>query len=259
MISNNPTPVNEFPESLLNDITETLARVTSEHVGRKIAAFDADGTLWDTDAGEAFFDFQIKHCNLKGLPPDPWKYYLDGKATDPAKAYMWLAQISAGHSLKQVRDWASECVSKTNPYPVLKSQHEVIKVLRKLGFEIFVVTASVKWAVEPAARLVGVDQDHVLGITTEVVDGIVTNKPVYPVTWRKGKAEAILNATGGVRPIFCSGNTDGDLALLEIATHLPLAVSTQNAPSKLNDSEARLREEAIKRGWRTHAFRPATD
>jgi phosphoserine phosphatase len=259
MISNNPVPVNEFPPSLMSELVEQLEKISAERSGPKYAAFDADGTLWDADAGEGFFDYQIHHSNLRGLPADPWKYYLEQKAVDPTKAYLWLAQISNGCSLEQVRRWAAECVARLNPYPVLKSQRELIGVMQKLGFEIFVVTASVKWAVEPAAALLGIDRDHVLGITTVIRNGIVTDEPVYPVTWRKGKAQALLMATDGARPVFCAGNTDGDLALLECATHIPLAVSTQNTPSKLNDSEKRLRDEAVKRGWRTHAFRPAID
>jgi phosphoserine phosphatase len=254
MISNNPTPVNEFSSAFATELDALIERTARDTKGRKIAAFDADGTLWDTDAGENFFEYQIQNCGLT-LPKDPWKHYLDQKAIDPRVAYLWLAAISKGHSVEQVRKWATEAVSRLKPYPILKSQAKVIEKLQQLGFEVFVITASVKWAVEPAAALLGIDRDHVLGVETKVVDGIVTDIPVYPVTWREGKAEALLKATNGERPIYASGNTDGDLMLLELAS-IPVAVSTQNTPGKLNDSERKLRDEAVKRGWRMHAFRP---
>lgn len=260
MISNKTTPVNEFPPSLVSELNSTLERVAQEKKGQRlVAAFDADGTLWDTDAGEAFFDYQIHHSGLQGLPSDPWKYYEDEKKKDPRVAYTWLAQISAGHSLERVRSWAKDCFERQKPFPYLRSQRDLVATLRRLNYEVYIVTASVKWAVEPIAESIGVDFDHVLGITTKVVDGVVTAEPNPPVTWRQGKADAILRATGGVRPVFCSGNTDGDQMLLETASHIALAVSTQNSPSKLNDSESNLRAEAIKRGWKTHAFRPAID
>lgn len=254
MISNNATPVNEFSPAFREELYASIEAAARDCRGPLIAAFDADGTLWDTDAGENFFDYQIHNSRLENLPADPWKYYLDQKAVDPRVAYLWLAEISKGHSLNQVRRWAASAVGALRPYPVLKSQKDLISFLKKLGFEIYVITASVKWAVEPAAALVGIDEDHVLGVETVVRDGVVTSDPVYPVTWREGKAEALLKATGGVKPVFASGNTDGDLMLLELAT-IALAVSTQNTPGKLNDSEIRLRVEAEKRGWRRHAFR----
>ena len=37
-----------------------------------IAAFDADGTLWDMDMGEHFFQHQISKKLLPDLPADPW-------------------------------------------------------------------------------------------------------------------------------------------------------------------------------------------
>jgi phosphoserine phosphatase len=120
---------------------------------------------------------------------------------------------------------------------------------------VYVVTASVKWAVEPAAALVGVDADHVLGITTKIVGGRVTTEPIYPVTWREGKAEALLAATKGHPPILAAGNTYGDIPLISLATHIPLAVSTQEERNELYEEEDRLRVEATARGWKRHGFR----
>lgn len=256
MISNNTTPVNAFSPELLRELTETLERAAKEATGPLYAAFDADGTLWDTDAGEAFFDYEIHHCGLEGLPKDPWQNYNDLKKVDPTVGYVWLAQINRGRRLDEVRTWAKQCVEKQLPFPVFESQRQLISVLRRFGYEIFVVTASIKWAVEPAAALLGIDYDHVLGITTVVENGIVTDVPVQPITWRQGKADALLAATEGVRPILCSGNTLGDIALLATATQIQLAVSTQKTPnSGLFEEERKLREEATARGWLRHDFR----
>ncbi len=261
MISNKMTPVNgynEFSPALCQHLSGSLAEIAkTANSGQQplVAAFDADGTLWDTDIGEAFFDYQIHHCDLKGLPTDPWKYYLDTKKNDHIKAYVWLAQISEGHSLTQVRQWAKEAVMKRAHFPAFTSQKKLITELRGLGIEIYVVTASVKWAVEPAAELLGIDQNHVLGITTKVVNGIISSEPVLPITWRAGKAEALLAATGGVRPVFCAGNTYGDIALLESSSHLRLAVSTQIEANSLFEEERRLKEVAFQNGWLMHGFR----
>lgn len=255
MISKNFTPVNEFSPSLWDHLQTSLESAIAETRGPRIAAFDADGTLWDSDAGETFFDWQIHNSGLKGLPSDPWQHYHDLKKVDPRVAYVWLAQINAGHSLEQVRAWAKECFAARPNWPVFESQRRLVELLRQLDFEIYVVTASIKWAVEPVASLVGIDFDHVLGITTRIENGIVGHEGVHPITWRQGKAEGLLAATGGVRPILASGNTYGDIALLEAATHIRLAISTQDSPGGLFDEEAKLAVEADRQGWLRHRFR----
>ncbi len=255
MISNNKNRVNEFSPHLVAELTALIDEAATNKSEPLIAAFDADGTLWDTDIGEAFFDYQIGHCGLTDMPSDPWHHYLELKKQDPPTAYAWLAQINAGKSLKQVRAWAAESLQR-QLVPVFSSQKRLITLLLERGFEVFIVTASVKWAVEPAAALVGVDFDHVLGITTEIKNGLVTQQPVEPITWRQGKADALLRATAGIRPILCAGNTFGDIALLETATKMALAVSTQTEEgSGLFIEESKLREEADRRGWRQHFFR----
>ena len=256
MISKNVTPVNEFSPELWSNMESTLREAARVATGPLIAAFDADGTLWDADAGETFFDWQIHNCQLASLRGiDPWARYRDLKNPDPRVGYVWLAQISAGASLKQVRAWASECFASLGPWPVFESQRRLINLLRTLGFDIYVVTASIKWAVEPVAALLGIDHDHVIGIETEVRDGVVTDIVKPPITWRDGKAEGLLARTGGVRPILCAGNTYGDIALLSCATHIRLALSTQDKPCGLFDEETKLVEHARAEKWHIHPFR----
>ncbi len=256
MISKNQTPVNEFNPELWARIESTLRSAARSAVGPLAAAFDADGTLWDADAGETFFDWQIRNCQLGAFSGiDPWRHYHDLKNPDPRVAYVWLAQISAGHQLSEVREWAAECFRSLGHWPVFESQRRLIGLLRELSIDVYVVTASVKWAVEPVAALLGIDFDHVIGIETEVRGGIVTDVVKHPITWRDGKAEGFLAKTGGVRPILAAGNTFGDIALLDSATHVRLALSTQDTPGGLFDEESKLVEHASLENWHIHPFR----
>lgn len=257
MLSKNETPVNEFSPQLWNTLSNQIDKAAAETRGRRIAAFDADGTLWDSDAGETFFDWQIKNCDLPELKKrDAWAHYKALKKPDPRVAYVWLAAINEGRKLSEVRAWAKQCFDEQTPWPVFESQRRLVEKLRSHNFEIFIVTASVKWAVEPLGALLGIDFDHVLGVETEVVDGVVTNTTKPPITWREGKAEGLLTKTGGVRPLLASGNTFGDISLLESATHVQLALSTQNQPGGLFDEETKLVEHAKIAGWHMHSFRP---
>lgn len=263
MVSKPLESVNEFSSVLWSDVEALIARSAGQP--RRIAAFDADGTLWDDDAGEAFFRWQIEHCGFQHLPPDPWAHYKEWKKRDPHGAYAWLAQISVGVPLEQVRVWANTCHQALAPWPVFKSIQELFHKLRSAGFEIYVVTASVKWAVEPAAlHLLQVPYENVLGIETEIWPDsqgrpIVSDRVRVPITYRQGKADALLRATGGIRPLLAAGNTNGDTALLESASDFKLMIQSQSPliseHPELLAAEKKLRDHGRPLGWRLHAFR----
>lgn len=220
-----------------------------------VAAFDADGTLWDCDLGENFFRYEIEK-NLVPLPPHPWKHYLELKSSPhgPQKAYSWLAEIHKGIELSQVRRWALEALEYFGPIPYFEDQKKWIEALHLSGVEVYVVTASVKWAVEPGASFFGISQDHVLGVVSEVYQGKITGEPKLPITYREGKVEALLQSTGGRRPFFCCGNSEGDTELLLAATHGALAVSAASLDDKLYRSEIALQRLAEKQTWLRHRF-----
>lgn len=249
-----------------SDIDATLLRVTSSQASdRPVAVFDADGTLWDRDAGETFFQWQLDNCGLQNLPTDPWTHYRNMKKRDPHSAYAWLAQISAGQDLATVRSWATACYESQRPWPVFRSIQDLFKRLSQSGVEVYIVTASVKWAVEPVALdLLGVPHDHILGIETETImnangQAIVTELAKTPITYRQGKADALLKASGGRRPFLSSGNTLGDIALLDIATDFKLMIQSQSPLLSENAGllaeEKKLRDHGRPLGWRLHAFR----
>ncbi len=243
-----------------------VANTTGDKPRNKpVAVFDADGTLWDEDSGETFFQWQLDNCGFTNLPTEPWEHYRNWKKRDPHGAYAWLAQISAGNELAEVRTWAQTCFETHNPWPVFRSIQDLFERLHAAGFEIFVVTASVKWAVEPAAlALLNVPFENVLGIETETQTNergknIVTERVKTPITYRQGKADALLKATGGRKPVLAAGNTLGDIALLDIATDFKLMIQSQSPLLSQNvgllAEEKKLRDHGRPLGWRLHAFR----
>lgn len=241
-----------------DEIWRTLEKALADELSenpRPIAAFDADGTLWDTDLGETFFKYQIQNSRLPNLPPDPWRHYRDWKESgDPRPAYLWLAQINQGQRFEQVQAWAKASVDQFNPLPVFPEQKRWIELLLKSGVEVYIVTASVKWAVDPGAPFVGLRAQNVLGVQTRIVDGVVQAEPYGPMTYREGKPEALLAATGGRRPFFCSGNTMGDFALLQSATRIGFAVGAAQPGQELWATENDLRGKAAEYGWLSHQF-----
>lgn len=242
----------DYSTEIWNRINTTLDQVLKED-SAPIAAFDADGTLWDIDFGETFFHYQIDN-KLVDLPKNAWNHYEEMKAADPKKAYLWLAQVCQGKTLEQVHAWAREAVSAIAPIPIFLEQKRLIDLFLKNGVRIFVVTASVKWAVEPGAEILGLKKEDVIGVETYVADGIISDRQKGIITYREGKVSALLEQTGGKKPFFTSGNTMGDFQLLQSATHLSLAVSAASRDDKLFKTEQELQDQAVKHGWQMHRF-----
>lgn len=236
-------------ESTLNDLKKTSSDL------KLTAAFDADGTLWDTDLGENFFEYQIEN-KLVELPNEAFKYYNELKKlnNDPCLAYLWLAQVNKNQNIQTVQNWATKAYNEVQPNPIFSEQKKLVNLLKLHQVEIYIVTASVKWAVEPGAQALGIDSDHVIGVETEIHNNIITDIPIYPVTYRQGKADALLMKTKNIKPILSSGNSIGDFELLKLATHLQLAVSAASRDDLLFKSESELNTKAIEHGWMTHRF-----
>ncbi len=248
MIPISPVKLSE----ILNQIDQAL-----EHVDKPVAAFDADGTLWSHDAGEQFFEYECKNQLVEGLPEDPWAHYRYLKSsTSKEAAYLWLAQINAGKTLAQVRQWATDCLEAHKPIPIFSEQKKIIDHLHNKGVEVYVVTASIKWAVEPGAALYGIDHDHVIGITTRINAGIITNQQGGPITYREGKVTGLLEKTNGVAPFYSAGNSEGDLPLLEASTHLKMVIAS--APKKSHPKMYKIEQGMIRlaqqRNWLYHSY-----
>ena len=218
-----------------------------------VAAFDADGTLWDTDLGEAFFHYQIDN-KLISLPADPWTHYQELKKADPTVAYLWLAQVNQGQKLEVVQQWADAAVKDISPVPVFEEQRKIIELFKSKGVKIYIVTASITWAVEPGARLLGLSTDSVIGVETAIENGLITEKQKGVITYQMGKVEALLERTEGKKPFFASGNTMGDFQLLNAATRLSMAVSAANQDDRLFKTENDLLKIAEQKSWLYHRF-----
>lgn len=243
-----------YPEYFWQKLETTLKNINTTNQ-QPIAAFDADGTLWDTDLGENFFQYQIDNCQLD-LPKDPWNHYLEMKKinNDPRDAYVWLAQINQKQTLAQVRAWAQEAFEALVPKPIFSEQQKLIERLHQANVKIYIVTASVKWAIEPGAAALGIPSEQVIGVETAVEQGVVTNQPILPITYRSGKAEALLKKTNKQLPFLCSGNTIGDLELLQLASDIQLVVSAASRDDKLFKSENELMQKAQELNWFGHRF-----
>lgn len=214
-----------------------------QEVGREmpgaLAVFDADGTLWRDDVGEAFLQHLIDIRWIKF--PDgsgPYAAYERLVDHDKAAGYAFAAQLLAGLEAARVAEEAEQFARDWVP-PRLVADTQALKALCvAAGLKPFIVSASAQPIVRAAAPLAGFRRDLSRGIEVEVKDGIFTAHVKDPVTYAAGKVAAAQFA--GQVALACGDSLTGDLQLLEVAR---LAVVV--AP----DAGSPLAAEANRRGW----------
>ena len=204
-----------------------------------LAVFDADGTLWRDDVGEAFLQHLIDIRWIKF--PDgsgPYAAYERLVDQDRAAGYAFAAQLLAGLEVARVAEEADRFASEWVP-PRLVAAAQALKALCiSAGLKPFVVSASAQPIVRAAVPLAGFRRDLSRGIEVTVRDGFYTAHVNEPVTYAEGKVAAAQFA--GRVALACGDSFTGDLALLGVA-QLPVVV----APA----AGSPLADEAHRRGW----------
>jgi phosphoserine phosphatase len=206
------------------------------------AAFDADGTLWRDDVGEAFLQHLCERgwVKLRG-GGDPYLEYLTRVERDRATGYAFAAQLQAGLSDDALQEESDRFARAWVPRRLLAATQELLALCSQAGMVCAVVSASPIQIVRAAAPLAGVPAARCLGMTTRVDSGgALTDEIVQPISYARGKVEALVRAGYGAPALGCGDSIFGDLALLE-AARIPVVVAQGVGGA--------LAEEARRRGW----------
>jgi HAD superfamily phosphoserine phosphatase-like hydrolase len=236
-------------EPFAPEFREKISAQLATPGANKLACFDADGTLWNEDIGEALFRWLAAGNLLPWLGKprdvdDVWAEYEARVAKNKSDGYAWAVQCMAGLAESDLKRW---CNQLSHAWPNYRpAMVELIKGLRGAGVEVWLVSASNRWIVEAAAPFVGADAQRVLGVTVETAAGVLTDEVVHPVTCQAGKVDAIAKRIGRT-PDFAFGDSLGDLEMLEVAA-VPLVIGRHDKPS------AELPKIGRERGWAVHAF-----
>lgn len=226
-----------------------------EREGRKLALFDADGTLWRGDIGEAFFRHQIDRKSIPHAPKsDAWGTYI-GEALkgNTVKAYGWLAQWNAGVREIDFIRWCEEFFEIMWAKNVFEPVREFTHMLRNAGFEVWVVTGSPRWIVQAGIKGFGITADRVIGTSVIVKDGVLTEELEHEVPYRAGKARLIEKLIGA-QPHFVAGNTYWDKEMMQLAADLALAIHSEDEGEPNHESEQKLRKLAESSDWLVQRF-----
>ncbi len=222
---------------------EPLLAVTGR---RRVACFDADGTVWSDDIGEAFLRWLVAGGHVGGgrSVDAVWDDYEARVEANQCEGYGWAVALMAGLAEADVSLWARQMAAAWPNYR--PAMVDLMRGLEAAGVEVWWVSASHRWIVRAAAQRIGVGVDRVLGVTVPVVDGILGSEVVQPMTCRAGKAAAIAKWIG-VAPDLVFGDSRGDLEMMEAAA-AALVTTRGDRP----DSAFVVSAEA--RGWPVQRF-----
>jgi len=163
----------QFAPDLADALLEVLDSSTRHAPAQApVAVFDADGTLWDTDASEDLLDWMDERALI--APPAGSSSLRDHSdklcAVDRKAGYTWAATAVQGRAVAEVAEWADACYVDRIGRHVYESMAMLIAELHHRRWEVFVVSASPRWAVLPGAMRLGVPPERVLTIDAKSAD-----------------------------------------------------------------------------------------
>ncbi|MFF1380129.1 haloacid dehalogenase-like hydrolase [Streptomyces sp. NPDC058308] len=179
--------------------------------------------------------------------------------------YAWLAQLTRGWTTRQVKRFAAAARRENLAAPVgaeqrvgtervtgwvryYDQQRDLIRTLKKAGFDVHIVSASPEPVAEVWADAVGIDARHTLGIRNITAHGrqtahlkgcgTVRDGDDSMITYIDGKRcwinKEILGVHGAAaqkvqpadrRQVFAAGDSDTDVSFLRDATGLRLVLN----------------------------------
>lgn len=160
-----------------------------------------------------------------------------------AKACAEIVALFAGFSLPEVRSFADETYADELRGPMtrcslggrslprgirfLRESVALLQALQVRGFDIYAVSGSSKWSVEPVFRQCGVPEECVIGIDLQIEDGILTTRPRLPVPIHGGKIER-LRQEDPRAPVLVASDSRNDIPLLLASTDVKVYVNSHN-------------------------------
>jgi phosphoserine phosphatase len=200
-------------------------------------AFDGDGTLWSGDIGEDYFDALLRRGLLEAayrpLVREAEEHGLDpgGTVDDLAHrihaAYLAgafpeervcevIAWVAAGMSREELDAFSTDLLRAADlPGRLHAEAIFVLEHVRRLGVDVFIVSASPRAVVDAAARLVGVAPAQAISVR-ELVDGrgVVTAGVERPIPYGPGKVTRLREKLAH-RPLYAAfGDNAFDVPLL---------------------------------------------
>jgi HAD superfamily phosphoserine phosphatase-like hydrolase len=209
----------------------------------RVAAFDCDGTLWSGDAGERFFDWELKQGDMvaPALDHSMRERYAAYKRGEVHETTMCgeMVTMHQGIPERKLMDAAVRFFDQFFVEQIFPEMRELVRRLEKNGCEIWAVSSSNEWVIRAGMKHFGIPESRILAAKVELDHGIITDRLIR-VPSGAGKTQALRENVGKeIDDAF--GNSRWDREMLAMAKH---AIAVNPNP----DLEATARQ----RGWRIY-------
>jgi HAD superfamily phosphoserine phosphatase-like hydrolase len=186
----------------------------------RVAAFDCDGTLWSGDAGETFFDWELKRGvvsqEVAGAMRARYAEYKAGKVSEEDMCGE-MVTMHKGLSDSAMMETASEFMTSHFPGRMFPEMKQLIQQLDRQGCEIWAVSSSNEWLIRAGVQEFDIPESRILAAKAEFDHGIVTDRLVR-IPSGPGKPKALREVVGKeIHAAF--GNSRWDVNMLAMATH----------------------------------------
>jgi phosphoserine phosphatase len=186
----------------------------------QVAAFDCDGTLWSGDAGERFFDWEIK----QGLVPAEvgqamlarYTEYKAGKVSEDDMCGE-MVTMHRGMTEAVMMKAASNFMDHEFPGHIFPEMLELVGRLLENGCDVWAVSSSNEWVIRAGVKAFGIGEDRILATKVDLENGVITDRLVR-IPSGPGKPTALREVVKKeIDAAF--GNSRWDADMLAIAKH----------------------------------------
>src|ERR1700730_16698310 len=149
----------------------------------KLAVFDCDGTLWDGDAGEGFFDWELKRGVLSNeLVRWARSRYAEYKAGKVSEDDMCAEMVTLHNGLLEadLQRLAAQFFEDSFVKRVFSEMLELVQRLQKAGCEVWAVSSTNEWVIRAAMQHFHVPDENVLAASVQIDEGTITDRLVRP-------------------------------------------------------------------------------
>ena len=204
---------------------------------RKVAVFDCDGTLFGQCphylADEALYDYAKRMYAGKNDKKSKEKMKIvdqllhgDNVGVEYVQNRIKFLSGMTTEEIQRLGDDMFHQKYQNKFYPQMKA---LLANLKNYDFELWIVSASPELLYQRfCEQQLGFMPDRILGVRSLVtVDGVTTDKMVFPVPQDEGKAE-VINTFIKARPLFAAGNSRGDMEMMNTSVGLKLMLNPDN-------------------------------
>jgi HAD superfamily phosphoserine phosphatase-like hydrolase len=184
------------------------------------AAFDCDGTLWSGDAGEGFFDWELRRKLVSDAVITAMRSrYADYRAGKVSEDDMCGEMVTLHRGLREseIKRFAEQFFDENIARNIFPEMQELVGRLLEAGSDVWAVSSTNEWVIQAAMKHFGIPASKILAAAVEIKDGVITDR-LTRVPSGEGKPRAIREiAKRDLDAAF--GNSRWDAAMLDIARH----------------------------------------